>query len=72
MRLAYLFTVLTHVFVLDTLQIVQFFLEQLKSKLAMINYQNPGDMNAVTSTYAANLILYRREVFMLTPYCDWS
>lgn len=72
MRLAYLFTVLTHVFILDTLQIVQFFLELLKSKLAMINYQNPDDMNVVTSTYAANLILYLGEVFMLTPYCDWS
>ena len=38
----------------------------------MINYQNPDDMNVVTSTYAANLILYLGEVFMLTPYCDWS
>ena len=38
----------------------------------MIDYQNPDDMNVVTSTYVANLILYRREVFMLTPYCDWS
>ena len=67
MRLAYLFTVLTHVFIFDTLQTVQFFLELLKSKLAMINYQNHDNMNVVTSTYAANLILYRREVFMLTP-----